>query len=467
MAKRYNASPMKKKILLLVPLLLLSSCTFKLPDPTSSQGGEGTSQTSDTASAISLSVPNGLQVDSYVTATVEGASGTYTIEPTDEESAAIVSVEGNKITGLTEGTAFVVAVSGNERSDAVRVTVSAKSNAPASIEVMADSSTLIVGETLELSCAFTPVADRFVPVYEIARGPSYIGISGNVVTGKAEGSAAVAVTCEGVVSNLFSIDVVTMSDPYENMSRGQFYANYEPATSPTDAKYRSEHGFLSGEITDTPNYLPVYSSTRPTENGSYVRNSGTGYNGDRSAYTVVDSNGNEAFTVYEGGGYIGLDEVCAYVYAFGDVPANYLESKTATSEALALWSSDLRLNHSFFSDDVEQYPYEPVLPGAVNVDEGGNLYYYEIDFGTGSYNNGSRINRGTSRIVYSRYKNGWDEITDPNERHVFYTYNHYNDFEEFLNYEGGYGARFGNETGGGTERNPNPTSYPETVNREF
>ena len=45
---------------------------------------------------------------------------------------------------------------------------------------------------------------------------------------------------------------------------------------------------------------------------------------------------------------------------------------------------------------------------------------------------------------------------------MFYTYNHYNDFQEYLNYEGGWGQMFGNITGGGTissKYNYNPTPY--------
>ena len=49
--------------------------------------------------------------------------------------------------------------------------------------------------------------------------------------------------------------------------------------------------------------------------------------------------------------------------------------------------------------------------------------------------------------------------------YLFYTYNHYNDFQEYLNYYGGWGTVFGNTTGGGTfdsEYNYNPTPYPES-----
>ena len=45
-------------------------------------------------------------------------------------------------------------------------------------------------------------------------------------------------------------------------------------------------------------------------------------------------------------------------------------------------------------------------------------------------------------------------------------YNHYNDFQEYLNYYGGWGEMFGNITGGGTissRYDYNPTPYVETV----
>ena len=43
-----------------------------------------------------------------------------------------------------------------------------------------------------------------------------------------------------------------------------------------------------------------------------------------------------------------------------------------------------------------------------------------------------------------------DGVIEVGENYVFYTYNHYNDFQEYLNYEGGWGEMFGNITGGGT-----------------
>jgi hypothetical protein len=58
-----------------------------------------------------------------------------------------------------------------------------------------------------------------------------------------------------------------------------------------------------------------------------------------------------------------------------------------------------------------------------------------------------------------------DGIFGTDEVYVFYTGNHYNDFREYLNYFGGWGEPFGNETGGGTlssKSHYNPTPYVPT-----
>ena len=133
--------------------------------------------------------------------------------------------------------------------------------------------------------------------------------------------------------------------------------------------------------------------------------------------------------------------------------------------------SDLRLNHSNFTGNTSKYPYEPELPDISGC--GGDLQYYEIDIGTTGtdcdpgyiakiYNDGKSITRGAARIVYARFDRNGDNIVDPSEKYVFYTYNHYNDFQEYLNYYGGWGEMFGNITGGGKisdKKNCNPTPY--------
>ena len=188
--------------------------------------------------------------------------------------------------------------------------------------------------------------------------------------------------------------------------------------------------------------------------------------------------GDEVYRIYRGGGYIGLEEVAAYVYAFGDVPANYVSSKS-TSPTSSKWGIYLRLNHTAFSGNTSRYPYEPELPRISGC--GGDLRYYEIDIGTTGtdcdpsyaaqpYNDGRRITRGAARIVYARFDANGDRVIDLSERFVFYTYNHYNDFREYLNYYGGWGEMFGNVTGGGTlssKYNYNPTPYVRTVKMDI
>ena len=267
------------------------------------------------------------------------------------------------------------------------------------------------------------------------------------------------------------------TDPYENMSAEEFYSNYTPAVCYQDSVYRTKHYFMSGKI-DSQDQAPTVAENQPRENGMLVRNTSAIYEDDGNTYVVLDAQGNEAFRVYKGGAYVTLEEVAAYVYAFGNIPANYVSGKNM-SPSSSPWGIYLRLNHSAFSGSTTKYPYEPKLPDISGC--GGDLYYYEIDIGTTGtdcdpsyiayvYNDGDRITRGAARIVYVRYDKNKNEVIDPNERYVFYTYNHYNDFQEYLNYEGGWGEIFGNVTGGGTissKTHYNPTPYISVARRDF
>ncbi len=278
-----------------------------------------------------------------------------------------------------------------------------------------------------------------------------------------------------------SVSSELTTDPYENVDATEFYNNYTPASSLQDALYRSEHCLMSGSI-DSQDQEPDTLSYQPKSSGYYIRNSGTSYADNSNTYNVCDAYGNYAFTVYKGGAYVTLNEVAAYVYAFGDVPANYDED-TSLSPKESDWGKYLRLNHSYFTDDTSKYKYEPELPDAYNSNsmKDGTKKYYEIDIGTtgtdcdpsysaAEYNTGSKITRGAARIVYTRYYTNGTKITDPDERYVFYTYNHYNDFQEYLNYEAGFGEMFGNITGGGTissNKKYSPTPYVETVSKNI
>ena len=260
-------------------------------------------------------------------------------------------------------------------------------------------------------------------------------------------------------------------DPYANMSAAEFYANYTVAKSNTDAYYRTKHGFMSGELT-VPDQAPTLAANQPKNGDMYIRNSEMLLSADGKTYTVVDCYGDPAFNVYRDGAYITLEEVAAYVYAFGTYPKNHTASKN-TSPAASVWGQYLRLNHTQFSGDTRKYPYEPALPNITGI--GGTLTYYEMDIGTTGtdcdpgymalpYNNGSSITRGAARIVYGKNDLNKNGIYEYGEFHVFYTYNHYNDFQEYLNYKGGWGEKFGNITGGGLisdKYNCNPTAYVE------
>ena len=262
-------------------------------------------------------------------------------------------------------------------------------------------------------------------------------------------------------------------DPYEGMTAAAFYENYTPADSHWDAYWRTCHNFMSGTL-ETPDQAPVLSAYRPTADGRYIRNTDMLYSEGGKAYTVTDAYGEAVFTVYEYGAYITLEEIAAYVFAFGDVPENYDADKDANPKG-SPWGEYLRANHSYFSGDTDRFPYEPVLPNISGC--GGTLYYYEIDIGTTGtdcdpkypsvlYNNGNQITRGAARIVYGKQDLNGNGIYERGEHHVFYTYNHYNDFQEYLNYFGGWGETFGNITGGGSissKYDYNPTDYIEVA----
>lgn len=266
-------------------------------------------------------------------------------------------------------------------------------------------------------------------------------------------------------------------DPYADVSAQEFYLDYEPAESYWDAYYRTQHGFMSGSI-EAQDQKPTIEENRPMLDGLYLRNTSALYSKDGNVYYVVDADGDIVNKIYKGAAYVTLEEVAAYVFAFGDVPANYVSSKNARP-AESKWGAYLRLNHSSFSGSTTKYPYEPELPDISGC--GGSLRYYEIDIGTTGtdcdpayrpaiYNNGSKITRGAARIVYSRFDANGDSIIDVNEKYLFYTYNHYNDFQEYLNYEGGWGEMFGNITGGGkisSKTDCNPTPYVAVARRAF
>ena len=345
-------------------------------------------------------------------------------------SSSCASVKDGLVTALAEGTAVIKATLGN-KVDRVIFSITAPTS---------DSGT---GDT--------DVSDD--------------GNSGD--EGGGGGSA------DGGVITLPGTEDPVTSDPYIGVDEEEFYRNYTPAISYMDAYYRTKHNLMSGTIEDQ-DQAPTISSYRPTSGKKYIRNNQYIFSEDGNTYYVVDCYGEISFEIYKGGAYITLEEVAAYVFAFGQPPANQVSSKK-TEPGESVWGEYLRVNHSKFSGSTTKYPYEPSLPRISGC--GGDLTYYEMDIGTTGtdcdpgydiqeYNNGYYITRGAARIVYSCKDRNGNKIIDLDERYVFYTYNHYNDFQEYLNYEGGWGEMFGNITGGGTlssKYDYNPTPYVEAV----
>ena len=241
-------------------------------------------------------------------------------------------------------------------------------------------------------------------------------------------------------------------DHYINMTSSEFYSNYSPSTSYLDSYYRSRHGFMSGSIDLNFNSTTSNFSNQPKEDSKYVKYYTSSFEDNGNTYVVYDYNLNIVNKIYKGGGYVSINEVASYIQAFGDVPGNYFSSKSVVSSSI--WGKYSRYNHSYFSNDTNKYPNEPSLPGS------SSLYdYYEVDIGGKSYNtNNTEKTRGTLRIVYSRYNYGLSSLVSFENRKVFYTYDHYSNFQEYLNYQNGFGERFGYNSS-----TKEISSYPEVI----
>ncbi len=281
---------------------------------------------------------------------------------------------------------------------------------------------------------------------------------------------------DGLISNKLVVNVVG-GNPYLDIDKNEFYNNYKRATSLLDSQYRSECYLMSGDVTPQ-DQEPEIASNQPKQGNMLIHNTTRDFSNNGNVYTVYNVNGEKEFDIYYGGAYTSLEEVAAYIYAWGEVPVNYDPDKDAQPYN-SNWGEYLRANNTYFSGNTKKYPYEPELPNISGIDN-GNVMYYEIDIGTTGtdcdpkydpeiYNDGERIVRGAARIVYTySYING-DPVSDE-DRYVFYTYNHYNDFQEYLNYYNGWGEMFGNITGGGTISSKvdyNPTPYVPTYRKDL
>lgn len=268
-----------------------------------------------------------------------------------------------------------------------------------------------------------------------------------------------------IVKTVVDVNINSMKDPYASINQNDFYNDYTPATSYEDSFYRSKHYLMSGDI--TPQREKPVKSDIIKKDGVYLKNALCRYEVDRNgnyiSYTINTLDDTD-YKIYYCGGYTSLEETAAYNFAFGKPPANTISAKKENYPSRT-WGKYLRCNKSDFSGNTTQYPYQPIL-----TDIFGNVKYYETDFGSIggfdcggrpvlNYNNGTKIERGTCRYVVGyKYKNGQE--FNMNDRHVFYTYNHYNDFQEYLNYKGGWTERFGNITAGNKYNDKKPSKKP-------
>ena len=143
-------------------------------------------------------------------------------------------------------------------------------------------------------------------------------------------------------------DPVT-SDPYVGVDKTTFYENYSPAISYNDAQYRTEHGLMSGSIAEQ-DQEPTISKNRPTSGGKYVRNNIYIFSEDGNTYYVIDAHGEIAMEIYKGGAYVVLEEVAAYVFAFGEPPANHSSSKKTKPTESMPYRYTTRCNEYDFID---------------------------------------------------------------------------------------------------------------------
>lgn len=332
---------------------------------------------------------------------------------------------------------------------------------------------IYVGDVIQLTTDL-PDSEKANVTWE-STNEEYVTVSGGTAEGIAEGTSIIYARygkfSAKVLIHVSVPEEKVDGDPYSGVSKTAFYRNYTRATSYLDAYWRTQHGFMSGSI-EAQDQKPTLSSYQPKSGKLYIKNSVGIFGDEGNSYTVVDAFGTEVLTVYRSGAYVSLEEVAAYLTAFGTIPPNYIAGKNQ-SPTSSIFGEYLRLNHSDFSGSTKKYPYEPVLPDISGC--GGKTKYKEIDIGTTGtdcdptyivkeYNDGKTITRGAARIVYTYSDLNGNQIIDINEKHVFYTYNHYNDFQEYLNYYGGWGEMFGNITGGGTlssKNDCNPTDYVE------
>ena len=406
--------------------------------------------------------------------TGESSSETSDNSPSDEtseESTEQESTQEDETTTEVENNGSIAILQGSEYTlevgDSIRLTVYKSASIKDTVGWFAEGQTVYVDENGLVTALSVGEATVTAFVGSISDSIVIHVVEKEIETTESVTTEATEETTESVeTGERDELEKRPVDEIFEAVNSP---SGYTPAGSYEEALDRSQNGELSG-YPFVPDQAPIISEYQPMKDGKFIKNNDSYYI-DYNTYVVIDAYGREVFRIYRGGAYITLEEVAAYVYAFGSVPANHASGKS-TKPTSSIWGSYLRVNHTRFSGDTSRYPYEPELPRISGC--GGDLQYWEMDIGTTGtdcdpsyrpalYNNGSKITRGAARIVYTWNDLNNNGINDGNDVvFVFYTYNHYNDFQEYLNYYGGWGEMFGNITGGGklsSKTNYNPTEY--------
>lgn len=284
-----------------------------------------------------------------------------------------------------------------------------------------------------------------------------------------------------VKETLIETDYTSYEDPYINIDEDEFYENYKISDSYIDSYYRSLHGLLCGELIEDDGSPKQYESAPMKSNDIYYKNAyirfGVNADGDRVSYTINTLDDSD-YTIYKDGIYTSMNDVAAYLFAFNDLPKNYLSGTSLKNEAYNLYGEFGRVNFNKYSGpSATKYQYEPYLKGQ----EDKTLYYRETDFGATygpnyyyTYNdrhNGSNGREIFRFLVANSYDSSYTyakkstDYSTPNptsidDRYVYYTFNHYNDFVEYLNYYNGFTAPFGNMTAGNNMNEYNASNPP-------
>lgn len=286
--------------------------------------------------------------------------------------------------------------------------------------------------------------------------------------------------------------ITTSSDSFSNSAYWQsigYAANYSEAMSRANNEQQSG----SNKKTD---YIPSSATSNPqNEQGIYYRVSTMNYGNNGNSFRINTLDGTEGPVIYKDAAYTNIEDVAAYVVAFGDVPPNMQYLKNQGSSAINNWGTNGRVNYTYYSNDnstgnymyeTKGYTHSQYFSKSSSSDEYW-YHYFESDVGATlyndepyqrtaysnslrTYNDGEQITRGALRFVWTK---GWTSsehgkyisgaIEESYERNIYYTTSHYNDFQQYLNYYGGWAGRVGNTEIGNEWGEYVPNNHVDTM----